>query len=356
MKKLLNIAIIASVFLAIIIYGCAKEKETQGHQDEKFTISSSGANFEFSVEGLIKDFKPVNADVISINSSGVKTSMNVTGVPLSDLLIAKGINKSSYNSIRAVAGDGYSIEISEEILSKRNVILAYKINGDFLKEKNKPVRIIVPDERAMYWVGNVVKIELIKAKETVSTGKIIFLETAYKNLPQTKYMYQDSYDLVVPVKDLLSAYCPVCDSDLSFVCKDSLKKAETKENALISYLKITGKGKPLFLSPDLPGGMWVKNILFLKQNNVCFYSLESALETVPDRNKGIALTDILKNADMAESNNYLITALDSSQVTINKDRLNAGTVFLNDNACVLIFQDQAAGKPVNEILSIETAE
>lgn len=344
MKKTGSLLILTVLLAGMLLTSCSKKNEEQPGKDDKFMISGQGEEITVSVAGLIKDFKPVNADVISINSSGEKTSMNVTGVQLSDLLIAKSIDKSSYNTIRAIAGDGYSIEIPEEILLKRNIILAYKINGEFLKEKNKPIRIIVPDERAMYWVGNVVKIELMQKKDTVNTGKIVFLETAYKNLPQTKYMYQDSYDLVVPVKDLLSAYCPDCESDLNFVCRDSLKKTETKKNALLSFIKISGKGSPLFLSPDLPGGMYVKNIHFFKQNDACFYSLGNC----------ISVAEIIKNTELLKSENYLITDLKGNKTKLHRDIISKGIISFENEIYSVFFPDN--GNTIKEILLIETTD
>lgn len=344
MKKKLSFLVIIIILAGSLFQNCSKANEVKGNDDDKFIISGAGEAIGITVKDLIKNFKPVNADVISISSSGEENKMNIEGVSLKDVLSSKGIEITSYNSIRAVAGDGYSIEIPQEVLSQRNIILAYKMNGDFLKDKSRPIRVVIPNERAMYWARNVVEIVLLKEKNTVETGKIVFLETAYKLIPQTKYMYQDSYDMVVPVKDLLSAYCPDCESDLNFVCRDSLKKSETKENALLSFIKISGKGSPLFLSPDLPGGMFVKNIHFFKQNNVCFYSLE----------KNISIAEIMKNTGLLNSENYLITDLKGNKTKLKRDIISNGIIYFENDVYSVLFTGD--GNIIKEILSIETTD
>jgi len=343
MKNSRIITILVLIIASFSFFSCAKvEKEAVQEKNEsgKFTILGPSINIEFSVEQVKKDFKSVTADVISISSSGERNEMTVEGVTLKDLLESKKIDLSSFKSIRVVAGDGYSIEIPEEIFSKRQVILTYKINGEFLNDKSKPIRIIIPDERALYWARNVVKIELLQKKDTITTEKIVFLETAYKKLPQTKYMYYETQDIVVPVTKLLSTYCGDCKGELDFESTDGLNRSETYENALISFIKINGKGKPLFLSPDLPGGMYIKSILLFKVNNTCFYSIESGIETMTKDGKELSWSYILSSTGLAESEKYIITDLDGNKSIVEAEKLEKG---------IIPFE-------MGNILSIETAE
>ncbi|MDA3886234.1 MAG: molybdopterin-dependent oxidoreductase [Candidatus Delongbacteria bacterium] len=339
-KLLRSISTLTILFMSVLFLSCTKAEEVKIKQNDKFTIIGSGENIEILVDNLKNDFKPVTADVVSISSSGEKNEMTVVGVTLKDLLVSKKIDISSFKSIRAVAGDGYSIEIPEEIFSKRQVILAYKINGELLNDKSKPIRVIVPDERAMYWARNVVKIELLQKKNTITIEKIVFLETAYKKLPQTKYMYYETQDIVVPVKELLSNYCGDCKGELDFESTDGLIRSETNENALISFIKINGKGKPLFLSPDLPGGMYIKNILLFKTNNTCFYSIESGIETMKKDGKKLSWSYLLTSTGLAESEKYTITDLDGTKNIVAAEKLDKG---------IISFE-------MGNILSIETAE
>ncbi|MFA7123704.1 MAG: hypothetical protein WC212_06675, partial [Candidatus Delongbacteria bacterium] len=214
--------------------------------------------------------------------------------------------------------------------------------------------IIVPDERAMYWARNVVKIELLDKRETVETEKIIFLETAYKNLEKTKYMYQDSFDPAVKISDLLSKYGSTGGNELYFVSRDGLKRTETKENALVSLIKISGKASPLFLSPDLPGGMFIKEIALFKHDNICFFSLDSFQNTIESTGTSLTVSEIIKNTEIGESEVYQITSLDGSKTGVSVSELNASKILLNGGIYSLIFSD--GDKTVNNILSIEKAE
>jgi hypothetical protein len=353
MKYFKKAAVIVSL-IAVLLTGCSQNKDAQKKDIDKFVIAAEGKEIIVNVSDLISNFDPVNTDVISINSSGKENKMNVTGVPLKIVLKSKGIDLASYNSVRPVSGDGYSIEIPEEILAKREVLLAYKIDNELLNEKSRPLRIIVPDERAMFWARNVVKIELIKKKASVATGKLIFLETAYKNLEQTKYMYQDSYDPAVKISDLLSVYGSQSGNELYFVSKDGLKRTETRENALLSLIKISGKASPLFLSPDLPGGMFIKEILSFKQDSVCFFSLKSFQNTTEDSYESIPLNEIVKNSELTESESYLMTSLDGSKITIKKNDLENAKISYDKGIYSIKLSDGV--KKVNDILSLEKAE
>ena len=113
----------------------------------------------------------VNKDVVSVSSSGEETEMNVSGGLLGELLEIHGISQIELNGIRVTAVDGYSMEIPSEVLKNRDIILAYEIDGKPLLEKNRPVRIIIPGERAMYWVSAVSTIEISGGEQTTADGK-----------------------------------------------------------------------------------------------------------------------------------------------------------------------------------------
>ena len=353
MKFFKSIVVLMPIVL-VALTGCSKVKESQKNLNDSFIIAAGSKEIIVNVSELSKNYDPVNRDVISINSSGEENKMNVTGVPLMKVLKAQGIEPVSFSSVRPVSGDGYSIEIPEDILKKREILLAYKIDGEPINDKSKPVRIIVPDERAMYWARNVVKIELLDKRETVETEQIVFLETAYKNLEKTKNMYQDSFDPAVKISDLLSNSGSTSYNELYCVSGDGLERTETRENALVSLIKISGKASPLFLSPDLPGGMFIKEIALFKHDDICFISLESFQNTTESTDGSLNINEVMNKTEIGESEVYQITSLDGSKTRVSVSELNASKILLNDGIYSLIFSDGA--KTVINILSIEKAE
>jgi hypothetical protein len=122
----------------------------------------------------------------------------------------------------------------------------------------------------------------------------------------------------------------------------------------VSLIKISGNASPLFLSPDLPGGMFIKEIVSFKHDDVCFFSLESFQNTIESTGGSLTVSDIIKNTGLGESETYQLTSLDGSSTGVSVSELNASIILLNDGIYSLKFSDGA--KTVNNILSIEKAE
>jgi hypothetical protein len=126
--------------------------------------------------------------------------------------------------------------------------------------------------------------------------------------------------------DLLEQFAHGNDSkEIIITSDDGLVKTETAENFLTGYIKITGDDQPLFLSPVLPRGMQVKNILSLSFGDTFFLSLErylvknpGKLETVGAR-KGFTLKNLLDASGLAGSKIYNIFNASGQSVTAEAD-------------------------------------
>lgn len=125
-----------------------------------------------TIEGLFEEALSVSVsmletlpketvDVVAVNSAGEETPFTAAGALFSDLLAQYDQEQDHVLSMRLVAGDGYSIDVPAEVLASRQIILAYQIDGMPLGEDSAPLRVIIPGERAMYWVRNLSKIEVL---------------------------------------------------------------------------------------------------------------------------------------------------------------------------------------------------
>lgn len=347
---------IAVLAIILLLAGCSQptaEEENMG----SFTVTGMGEDRVISVADMIEQYEAVEMDVTSEDSAGEINEYHVKGIRLADVLAGEGITEADYSSMRAVAGDGYAIEVPQEIVAIRDIVLAYEIDGEALSEDSKPIRLIVPEERSMYWVRNMVILDLIQSKQVAETTKVVFLDTAVADLNQEPYTYYDSEDLAVSMTELIDTYGVEATDDMYFVSADGLEKDETRDNVELGYLKITGEDTPLFLSPDLPKGMHIKQVLSFSQPGISFYSLESAfavqeMATI-DKFEGISLQGIAGLTGLKEASSYLLTARDGYSVSVSADYFNSGIIYLKDGTYRSVFPDLDKATKVKEILSIE---
>lgn len=352
----------------LLIFTAACSNKTMKTSEE----SSIKEITEIAIKGLedgnktvsvseILEFQPVAREMKSITSSGEIKKKKVKGTSLEDILKVYGTSQGNYNGIRFIAGDSYSIVVPKEVLEKREIVLAYEIDDKPLDEKSLPLMLAVPDERAMYWVKNLVEIELLE-EEFSANNKVVFLETAASKLNQEDYTYYESVDKAVKVTDLIGNLGAESDKKgVHLKAVDGLEKDEDIGVFKTGYIKTTGKDVPLFLSPELPKGMHVKNILLFSYGGTTYFSLNQGLESIEKKtiedNEGIPLKSVLKEVGLVTGGKYLCTADDGYEVEISADDVNKGVIYpKNKGGFTLMFEGMPKNTKVKGILSIEVVK
>jgi hypothetical protein len=345
------------VVIALSVAGCTQTSDDEAKVMGSFTISGVGEEHVMDVVQMVEQYEAVELDVTSVDSQGETNEYHVKGIRLADVLAGEGIGVQDYDSLRAVASDGYAIEVPKEIVAIRDIVLAYEINGEALPDDSKPIRLIVPEERSMYWVRNMTNLDLIQEMESAEISKVVFLDTALVNLTSEPYTYYDSEDMAVAMTELLDTYGTAGAEDLHFMSADGLEKDETRENVELGYLKITGEERPLFLSPELPKGMHIKMVLSFSQPTISFYSLESGFSALEHRSidkfEGIAMTDIIAGTGLVQADSYLLTSRDGYSISVDQAYLESGIIYFKDGTYRSVFPELEKATKVKEILSIE---
>jgi len=357
-----------TLFLVICLFlfsGCASESADQIDNDSEteseYIIITGLAEEEIqlTVKEVKNNYEPVSAHVTSIDSAGNEEQYHVKGALFHDILMNFDASQKELYAIRLVAGDGYQIEVPSEVLKARDVILAYEINEEPLDDKTKPLRAVIPDERAMYWVRNLTNIETLKGSEseTEEVTNIVLMETAFKTLNQEDYTYYENIDKAVKIEDLMSQFevDPSIET-VSFAASDGFEKNETGNIFMNSYLKITGEDAPLFLSPDMPKGMYVKNVLYCAVEDTLFMSAEQALAKYPVNDEGgISLSDIFADINITKSSNYVLTGADGYSVEVKAEDIETGIIAKDTEGEYRIkFSDLDKSSTVKDILMIES--
>lgn len=335
-----------------------KEKVTQ-ETDEEIIISGLEEEDITVPIGTIEELERVNADVVAVNSSGEETDMSVSGGLLEELLQLHGRSQEDFSEMRFIAKDGYSVNIPLSILESRDIILAYEIDGEYLNEKDSPIRIIIPEERAMYWVSGLNEIEMFINEEREIDDKfiekLVILESTIPSLKIEDY----GDDKIIRIEDLVRNFAEMDkDGKVSIKALDGLEKFEDNDVFRKAYIKLTGEEAPMFLGPEIKEGMTVKNILTFNIGETGFISMDSFLES-PYKFKtegieGISAKDLFEESSLWDSEEYTLTLTDGDEIIIKQEDLYSGILYKDkENNIGIQFSEINQDKNIEGLLSIE---
>lgn len=387
-KKLKLLSIIFVLILAFTACNSNTEDKTpqtgdqnEGNDTSTYSIEIQGV--EDSIEMIaVEEIMAMESQTITttnISSSGEVVETEVTGVVINNILSKYNLKQDDFEGIRFFAGDGYSIVIPKTILDTKDVMLYWKADGEAIDEKFLPLRVAVPDERSMYWVGNVVGMELIKGANTdttgndsktmVAKGKIVFLEAAISTLESEEYTYYEETDQAIETITLLEKFgrtgvesdMPL--SDIFMEALDDFTKTEKMDIFLTGYIKYTGEYAPLFLSPDLPKGMHVKNLLKIENTDTIFVSESQSFAKYADslvtilEDECVPLTMIEELTGLNEGSSYILTATDGYSKTIDRETFLKGGIYARTKGGYGIsFEGMDKKAKIKDIMTIEVAD
>jgi hypothetical protein len=367
------------VVLMLIVSMCAlaacgnnSKNTSKDVSNEKNTyegnLKITGLDEEFEVPfNEIYSMETVTEKMKNLTSSGELNEVEVTGVKLNDILAKKEISQKDFKNIRLIAGDGYSIDVTSDILTEKDIVLAFKFDGQPLEEKSQPIRAAINDVRSMYWVSNLMEINLQPksnessdetSKEASTIKKIVFIEPASNTLQKEDYTYYETVDKAIKAEELLKAFAGTTSDDVHFVAADGFEKSEILDVLKQGYIKITGEYAPLFLSPDLPKGMHVKEILSVSCGDTSFVSAAHSINTYTKREakkqEGIAIDEVI-NASNLKGDFYIFKSTDGYSTEISKADLAYGILFEREPGIYQVKFSEELPKSTNvkDVISIE---
>ncbi|MCL0070433.1 molybdopterin-dependent oxidoreductase [Dehalococcoidia bacterium] len=324
---------------------------------EKLLITGLAEDKEISLAEL-KKLESVERVASWIDREGNKQSWEVRGILFDDFSRAFfDKSQQDFRSIRLSAGDGYSIEVPAEILKNREIILAYEINGQPLEPKHQPLRVIIPEERRMFWVFNLIEIEFIQEVPEYEISRIIILETAVDAVEQRDFLFDGKTYKAIRIKDIMNYFAKESTAvDVFIKATDGLGRNE-REDTFIGqgYLKITGDCAPRFLAPELPRGMHVRKVLWFSYGETAFFAVDRGLEVFgpTGEKRGLSLEEIIRETGLRRGESYIFTAIDGSSIEIPVAYIDKGIIYLTDeDEYVAYFV--ATGKFLKGVVSIET--
>lgn len=302
----------------------------------------------------IKTFAAMETAAVSVNASGTETPLTCKGALLETVLNDCGVSQKDYGSIILTASDGYSIEIPAEVLGKRDIILAYEVDGAACN-----LRSVVPGERAMYWVKFISTIELYNPVAKLQTEQISLLETAVLACETSDYKYGDSVDKAVTVDELFAKQITETADFVELAAIDGWGKNDQYDLVAAQYIKITGERAPMFIGPELPEGMRLKETLYLKVGSQMLASAKMAQkklgESIVDGQSGVKLDVFVTGLGLADAPAYIMTGADGYAVSIAKEDIAKGLLYVDEAGANVRFAGLAKNTTVKGLASI-TAE
>ncbi len=320
-----------------------------GLQDQDFDITL----------GDLKKLPAVTRYAEATQSNGKEIRVEATGPLLDTLLKEYGKSQQDFSRIRFTARDNYSIAVPSDILKNRQIILSYINDGKPLEADWQPIRVVIPGERAMYWVKDMIRIDLETGSDKLPAKKLIFLDPAAQNLPQEDYRIEGGAGKAIKVQDLVDNYGDGGSAQNVFIkAGDGLEKNETSANFMSAYLKITGPDSPEFLAPSLPEGMEIHGVLVVNYGATAFFDYAEGVRALPRQaagnRAGIALPEIIRQTGLIGAEDYLFTKTDGGSVIVATTDLSNGLVS-EDADGSLAFTGSGASGPIDvgDLLSIE---
>ncbi len=360
-RNLVLLGLVLSMIFSLI--ACTEETEVTGktaaaNDGQEILITGlQDSDYKITV-GELKKLPVVTKKAQSTRANGETVKIKATGCLLEDVLQQKGKSVKDYSTIRFTARDAYSIAVPPDVLKNRDIILAYQIDNKVLDAENEPLRVVIPGERAMYWVRMLDRIDLETGAKQTAIKKVVFLETAVKALPQEDYQYFDSNDKAIKTKDLVETYAGGDKPKNIFIkAGDGLYKNETPANFLGAYIKISGQEAPKFLAPHLPQGMHVRDLLFINYGETSFLAYSQgqkvlSLQTLEGQS-GIALSDLIKQTGLSRAAKYKFNSLNAESLELAVNELGSGLIYQNDQGTLVFACPGATDKSLENLLSME---
>ncbi len=169
------------------------------------------------------------------------------------------------------SADNYLVRLSSENLPEDKAIIALVKDGVNLD--NEHIRLIVKDMRDMFWIRGVAHIyrtepNKINYPEYVYNGVNFISVYNFNNVPG-KFKNAEGYKL----SDFLNKAFPATEGEFTIYGKDGVNHTLDFEQFLENAKVLKDENSFSLKSVDMPGGMWVKNLICVfKDNRAVFFT------------------------------------------------------------------------------------
>lgn len=355
----------AAAAAAVMLFGMAGCGGNSGLSEEELSIYDNTkiilhglkeTDIEVSVAEL-KAMESVTEKAEAKRSNGDKVSVKATGPLLDTLVKAYGGDTADFSTVRFRAGDGYSVAMTSGMIEDSDVIVSYYDNGAPHEPENGPVRIVVPGQRAMYWVRMLTQIDFETEASALTPESLILLDTALPELDDENIERNGAAMQAVRTSALISEYSDIDDNtvyNVYMTASDGLNKNETKENFLNNYIRTSGENSPEFTGPELPDGMTVNGLMKINYGSTAFLSMAQLYEKDGTATgEGVPFSALLKAVGNMTSDEYRITDAEGNSAGYTLEELSDAVFILNSDGSVTFDPAVFGGVKMEGVLRID---
>jgi hypothetical protein len=183
-----------------------------------------------------------------------------TGADLFNIL--QEFNISDYDQLRFTSEDNYQVRLTKQDIEEYKPIIALKRNGEKLSEDK--IRLIVPQIRDMFWIQGIIEISTEKHNEMPVPYYLFIAESILANLPlisdPAPFKEVQGYFFI----DLVDKIFPELKGEFLLAGADGVSHKLDFDTYLKNAVLIRTENGYNLQSPDMPGGMWIKNLAYIQ--------------------------------------------------------------------------------------------
>jgi len=227
----------------------------------------------FTIEFGKEIYKVSFQELRDLNSYEIKTERDKNGEHRSEIWIGASLKDildkfsiKEFEKLQVVASDNYMVRFDPDEIEAAEPIIAYSVDGKDLE--NEYVRLIAPRKRDMFWIRDITKF-IVEEKSEMYDPEMIFIAESILNRKPLHTNPEPFMDVTgYFCRELLEEVFPTPEGEYLLVAKDGVRHTLEFNNYLSKAALINDEGKYSFQSPQMPAGMWIKDLAYIQKDEI----------------------------------------------------------------------------------------
>lgn len=186
---------------------------------------------------------------------------------------------TDFDAIRFVSGDRYQMSLEKAEFDTLECWLVFSREGELFEDNS--LRVIFPALRDMFWVRNLENVYLENTTPSILPDRFIPMEAflSKHNIQSDPEPFKDIEGW--RLEDLFGEFELPADLEVLFVSGDMIKVKLLWHEHLHGAILERYNGEYNLKSPRIPGGMWLKDIVYLQIGSRAWWR-ENSITLLPE--------------------------------------------------------------------------